>query len=211
MAGTGISGLSVAVITAGGVLIYAGIRGVTPLQALRDVSSGKPTPIPNVSPQVTGGNVAQSLQFSTVGRAALAAADRFMNDEYSQARRTQEGYSDCSSFVCKAFHAVGVAKPDGRMEWPNTSAFAIGPAWKTIPQAQASPGDIAVVPAGALAGHMTFVTNAGGTEGLGQQNPTSDVRAGSIAELFSGVTGKIVFRTYVGYGGRSLAGGRIAD
>jgi cell wall-associated NlpC family hydrolase len=210
VAGSGISGLSVGIITAGGLLVYAGIRGVTPLQALRDVSSGQPVAIPNVPGQQiavtdgTGGNVAQSVSTGTVkghvrGAAALTAANAFTGDKYSQLLRTRPGYSDCSSFVDKAFHAVGIDKPDGRMAWPNTTAFMNSPAWKTIPQSLAVPGDIAVAVGGGL-GHMTFVTNTGGTQGLGQQNSHSNVRTGAISSLFSGVNGTVVFRTYVGTG-----------
>jgi hypothetical protein len=226
VAGSGINGLSVGVVTIGGLLVYAGIRGVTPLQALRDVSSGTPVPIPDQAgplmdlstsvsaPGVTVGNVASSGQQSTdvvtsigkisntgstlvsVSAHAVAAVSAYTGDKYSQSRREQSGYSDCSSFVAKGFHAVGVAKPDGRMAWPNTSAFAIGPAWKTIPQSQARPGDIAVV----SGHHMVFVTNVGGTQGIGQQNSHTNVKTGSIATLFASVPGKPVFRTYVGSG-----------
>lgn len=202
MAGSGINGLSVGVITVGGLLVYAGIRGVTPLQALRDVSSGKPVPIPNTpgsvaGGEVAGGNVAQDLQgmTGTTGIAAvLTAANAFNGDRYSQGNRTQPGYSDCSSYVDKAFHAVGIAKPDGRMAWPNTSAFAISPVWKTIPQASAMPGDIAVV----SGHHMVFVTTPGATQGIGQQNPHTNVRTGTMATLFTSVPGRVVFRRYVG-------------
>lgn len=214
----GLSGLSVGIVTVGGLLVYAGIRGVTPLQALRDVSSGQPIAIPDtpgtLSLPTSGGNVALDPQTGeavtgTTGASvsggvtvkgkvrssvALSAVSSFKGDKYSQPKREKPGFSDCSSFVCKGFHAAGVAKPDGRMAWPNTSAFAIGPAWKTIPQSQAMPGDIAVV----SGHHMVFVTNSGGTQGIGQQNLTSNVRTGSIASLFINVPGKPVFRTYVG-------------
>ena len=45
MASGGVSGSAVAVATLGGVLIYAGFRGVTPLQALRDATGGHPPPV----------------------------------------------------------------------------------------------------------------------------------------------------------------------
>lgn len=207
MAGTGISGLSVGIITVGGLFVYAGIRGVTPLQALRDVSSGQPTAVTNapgvIRVQVTADGTTESAVGSIsdtgstlvgVSGRALSAVTAYKNDRYSKPRRSEKGYSDCSSFVCKAFHAVGVSKPDGRMTWPNTSAFAIGPAWKTIKQSQARPGDIAVV----SGHHMVFVTNSGGTQGIGQQNPSSNVKTGTIGTLFANVPGKPIFRTYVG-------------
>ncbi len=41
----GVSGIGVAVATAGGVLMYAGFRNVTPLAALKAVTAGRLTPL----------------------------------------------------------------------------------------------------------------------------------------------------------------------
>lgn len=186
----GISGLGVSIVATGGLLIYAGIRGVTPLQALRDATSGRPVGIPNTP----GSGVALPLQASGTGAKALAAAAGFQNDKYSQLQRTQPGFSDCSSFICKAFHAVGIPKPDGLAEWPTTGMFAESSWWKTISFFESMPGDIAVVPGK----HMVFVSAGNGAQGLGQQNPATGVKSGPIAALFSGVGGSIVYRTFVG-------------
>ena len=49
MAGGGqISGMHLAVAAGGGVLLYAALRGVSPVQALKDITSGAP---PAVSTQ----------------------------------------------------------------------------------------------------------------------------------------------------------------
>lgn len=54
MAAGGISGLGIGVLGAGALLVYSGLRGVTPLQALRDVTSGRtPPPIPSKTPAAT--------------------------------------------------------------------------------------------------------------------------------------------------------------
>lgn len=198
MAGSGgLNGLSFGIVTIGGLFIYAGIRGVSPLQALRDVSSGKPTPVPNKPGELdlTGGNVALVGQTGGIAQKALAAVTEFNGDKYSQLLRTRQGYSDCSSFVCKGFHAVGVAKPDGRMEWPNTTAFANSPAWKTVAKDDTKPGDIAVT----SGQHMVFITAAGAAQAIGQQNPRSNVKTGTIGELFSNMGPVVItYRTYVG-------------
>lgn len=186
---TGISGLSVGVITAGGLLVYAGIRGVSPLQALRDVSTGQPPAVPDRVP--IGGDVAQSAEQAGAVTGALSS---FTTDKYSQLKRTRPGFSDCSSFVCKVYHSKGIAKPDGRMEWPNTTAFASSPAFETVTREETVPGDIAVV----SGKHMVMITANGGTAAIGQQNPTVNVRTGSIEALFQNVTGRIVYRHYVG-------------
>lgn len=188
---TGLSGLSVGVITVGGLLVYAGIRGVSPLQALRDVSSGQPPPVAN---RTTGGDVSQQGAVTT---GALSAGS-FVSDKYSQLRRTQPGYSDCSSFVCKIYHAKGIAKPDGRMEWPNTTAFANSPAWQTVARADTVPGDIAVKTNALGKNHMVMITASGAAEGIGQQNPTVNVRTGSMETLFANVSGTLIYRHYVG-------------
>lgn len=196
MASSGVNGLSVGVVTVGGLMIYAGIRGVTPLQALRDVSSGRPPRLPDGPTVVTtGGNVAQLGQGASAS-VLVAAKSIYAGDKYSRLRRTDNGFSDCSSFVDKAYHAAGVALPDGRMAWPNTTAFATAPAWTTISLAQTEPGDIAVV----SGKHMVMITAPGGTEAIGQQNKQTNVKTGSLDTLFAGVRGTIIYRTYTGEG-----------
>lgn len=44
MAGGGISGVGVGIVTAGALLVYAGINDLTPLEALRTVAGGRPLP-----------------------------------------------------------------------------------------------------------------------------------------------------------------------
>jgi hypothetical protein len=44
--GRGVSGIGVAVAAGGSILLYAGFRNVTPLDALKAVTSGKLTPLP---------------------------------------------------------------------------------------------------------------------------------------------------------------------
>lgn len=194
MGSSGVSGMAVGIVTTGGLLIYAGIRGVSPLQALKEFSSGKPVGIANIP----GGNSATTTVAATgnIGAAALTAAAKYQGDKYSQLNRTQPGYSDCSSFVCKGFHDVGVPKPDGLTEWPTTGMFATSPWWQTIGMVTAGPGDIAVVGGK----HMVFISAPGATQALGQQNPTSNVHSGTINDLFAGVTGHIIFRRFVGPG-----------
>lgn len=200
--GSGLNGLSVGIVTIGGLFVYAGIRGVSPLQALRDVSSGKPVAVPDRPGAVdlTGGNIALTGQTGTGTAAdALAAANQFKGDKYSMLLRERNGYSDCSSFVAKSFHAIGIDKPDGRMKWPNTTAFYNSPVWETIPAKDTQPGDIAVVPTGGSIGHMVFITAAGASQALGQQNTRSNVKTGTVAELFAGRGPSIItYRRYVG-------------
>lgn len=195
----GLNGLSVAVTTVGAALVYAGFRGVSPLQVFKEVSSGslppvagKPTQdaVPGVTPPPSG--------FGDARRSAVvAAAQKYTADLYSQAKRTQPGYSDCSSFVDKALKDAGIAPP--RDPWANTAMFRISPDWRTIPASQVQPGDIAI-----SAAHMVLITAAGGTAGIGQQRPSVNVRTGNMATLFGSQS--YVFKTWTGYSTTPAAG-----
>lgn len=190
---TGVSGVAVAVASLGGVLVYAGFRGVSPLQALRDVTSGSPPPVvgnpTDVPAPATAGSSGQSGFGDGKRATVVAAAQKYAGDQYSQAKRTQPGYSDCSSFVDKALKDAGIKPPYSA--WANTANYRMSPEWKTIPASQAQPGDIAI-----SAGHMVLVTGAGGTSAIGQQNSKTDVRTGVVGNLFSV---PYVYKTYTGY------------
>lgn len=101
----GISGLAVAVATAGGLLVYAGFRGVSPLQALRDVSSGHPAGVAGTTASFTeaslgAGTVAVA---SGTGPDLLAEMQRIgTGKSYSQLKRTGPDSFDCSGLVWKA-------------------------------------------------------------------------------------------------------------
>lgn len=189
--GNGISGLAVAIATAGGILVYAGFRGVNPVKALRDVSSGNPPPVEDKKTDLgayeMGTAVAGALP-GIIGTAVSAAAQKYVGDKYSQARRTQPGWSDCSSFSDKILTDIGIPPP---VKWASTANYRISPEWKTIPAAQSKPGDIAI-----SSHHMVLVTAAGGTAAIGQQNPRVNVRTGSVANLMGGQS--YVYKTYVG-------------
>lgn len=187
----GISGMAIAAASFGGILVYAGFRGISPLQALRDIGSGKPPGVASNPVDLTVTEVGENVGtiLSGVGGAVVvAAAQKYKGDQYSQAKRTQDGWSDCSSFCDKAFRDAGIPPP---VKWAATANYRMSPDWKTIPRTQAKPGDIAI-----SGGHMVLVTAAGGTAAIGQQNPRVDVRTGSVADLMSGQS--YVYKTYVG-------------
>ena len=199
----GISGVAVAVASLGAVLVYAGFRNVSPLQALRDLSSGKPPAVVSNPTTVTTGNGGGGGTASGLGdsrrTAVVAAAQKYVNDQYSQLTRTLPGFSDCSSFVDKALKDVGISPPFS--PWANTSNYRMSPDWKTIPATQVQPGDIAI-----SAGHMVLITAAGGASGIGQQRPGVNVKTGTMATLFGSQS--YVFKTWTGYtAGGSVSGG----
>lgn len=177
--GNGISGLAVAFATAGGILVYAGFRGVNPIQALRDVSSGSPAGITSNPVSVASqlGTAVATVTPGIIATGVSAAAQKYADDKYSQARRTQPGYSDCSSFCDKILRDIGIKPP---VTWAATANFRMSPEWKNIPLKDTMPGDIAI-----NSHHMVMITAAGGSAAIGQQNPRVNVRTGTVANLMS--------------------------
>lgn len=114
-------------------------------------------------------------------------------DQYSQARRWQAGYSDCSSWIGKGMKLLG-KNPGGS----TTLTFLSSPDWATIPRSQIGAGDIAVNTA-----HCVVVTGSSGA--VGQQRPGRNVQLGTIDDLMSG-TGPYIFRRYKGGTDASFAG-----
>lgn len=183
MAGGGISGLAVAFAAAGGLLVYAGLKGLSPIGALKDVSGGKPSGVVDRSTSLQGADLSATPVTGAIGGAVLgasraatvAAANRYAGDKYSQARRTQPGYSDCSSFCDKAFTDAGIPPP---VKWASTANYRISPHWVNIKLSESLPGDIAI-----NSHHMVLITGAGGSSAIGQQNPRVNVRTGTVNQL----------------------------
>jgi hypothetical protein len=189
----GLSGLAVAYIGIGGVLVYAGFRGETLVQALREIGGGKPAPVSSakldLSPLMTTGYGAGAAAGNALQGVAVASqAQKYASDKYSQAKRQQSGYSDCSSFVDKILTDMGIPPP---VKWASTANYRMSPQWKTISAAESKPGDIAV-----SSHHMVLVTANGGSAAIGQQNTKTNVRTGTVANLMGGQT--YVYKTYVG-------------
>jgi hypothetical protein len=178
--GNGISGLAVAIAAVGGILVYAGFKGKTPIGALREVSSGKPSPVSSVGTTLggTAGNAAGAVGGVIAGTTNVsAAAQKYVGDRYSQEKRTQVGWSDCSSFCDKIFTDIGIPPP---VKWAATANYRVSPNWVNIPLSQTRPGDIAI-----NGHHMVMITAAGGTAAIGQQNPRVNVRTGTVQALMS--------------------------
>lgn len=198
MASAGISGLAVAFATAGGILVYAGFKDISPVGALKQISGGKPEPVKYTGVQlgsavgeVVGGGggtgVGAVAGGAAVGGSVLAAAQKYIGDKYSQTKRTRVGWSDCSSFADKVLTDIGIPPP---VKWASTANYRISGEWKNIPLAQARPGDIAI-----NSHHMVLVTGNGGASAIGQQNSRVNIRTGTVANLMSN---DFVVKRYVG-------------
>lgn len=173
----GISGVGVGVAAAGALLVYAGFSGTNPLTALRDIASGNPPAIRNtagsrVATIANGDPVLVGKMPRTGYPDLLTAVQQFKADHYSQARRWDPGYSDCSSFVGKGFKALGITPPGSSTTWD----YLGWPLLVKITQFQAGPGDLLITTS-----HMAVVVDQ--INAMGQQNPTSNVRTGKWADI----------------------------
>lgn len=170
-----------ALAATGGILVYAGLADLSPLAALKQVTSGRPAPVRSKVPDVSatvgglGVNVAGGVSAALGGNKLVAATAAFAHDRYSQTRRWEVGFSDCSSFVGKAFKAVGIAPPGFSTTWE----YLAWPKLFGIKAGQEAAGDLVVT-----TGHMIMVTGPG--QGIGQQNTTDNVMSGPISALIGG-------------------------
>lgn len=114
-------------------------------------------------------------------------------DKYSQAKRWQNGYSDCSSWIGKGMKKLG-KNPGGS----TTLTFLSSRDWVTIPTSQRGTGDIAVNSA-----HCVVISGAKGA--VGQQRPGRNVQVGTLSDLMSG-TGPYIIRRYKGGSDVNFAG-----
>ncbi len=124
----------------------------------------------------------------------VGAVRQFRADRYSQLKRWQQGFSDCSSFVGKGLKALGITPPGAS----TTVDYLAWSALRKIPESALQAGDLVVNTA-----HMIVATGPG--TGIGQQNGRRNVQEGTIADLMAG-TGTYVCLRYTG-GAKAAAGG----
>lgn len=187
--GTQISGVHVALAVGGIVLVYAGLRDTNPLAALRDLTSGKPPPVGDTSANlaVTPGLVSSTVPGAIAGAGAAAlisAAQRHAGEKYSQALRWQPGYSDCSSFVGKAFKDIGITPPGASL----AASYLTWSKLRRVDRAQLAGGDLCV-----NTGHIVLAT--GHNSAIGQENSRDNVQTGTPEGLMWG-TGSFVCLRY---------------
>jgi hypothetical protein len=206
VASGGISGVAVALAAGGGVLIYAGFQGQSPLAALRDITSGKTKALvpgqvtftndPTTIGQGGGGVIAADFTgTSAAGARIAAAAVTHRGEKYSQAKRWADGFSDCSSFVGKSLKDAGITPPGGS----TTVSYRTWSALKTVSRDSIQTGDILSGP-----GHVAIALDS--TRAIGQQNGRQNVRIDAIDSIMFGQPGWVP-RRYVGAGGKSSSGG----
>lgn len=185
MAQKGLSGIAVGALSVGTLLAYAGFRGVSPLQALKDVMSGSPLGVSKEggtyglgAGKALGGIIGDVLSGSEF--VVTTAAQQFKGDIYSQSDRTKPGHSDCSSFVAKAFRTAG--HTDIGASW-TTDSFLASSKFRRIPAAQAHAADVVVSAQNSGSAHMVLMLTD--KEAIGQQRTGVNVKTGSVDTLFS--------------------------
>jgi hypothetical protein len=196
-----ISSLHLAVAAGGGVLLYAALRGVSPVQALRDVASGHPPAVSTEGKVIEGadyepGGLGSSdwhgvYRLSKTPRSMqkpstlIAAANGHASEKYSQSQRWSKGKSDCASFVGKALLDIGITPPGGSV----TGDYLSSSAWVKVTTPRA--GDIAV-----NSQHMALCLD--GSNGIGQQNPRRNVHRDTLDNLMAN-TGSWEIRRWKGW------------
>ena len=188
----GVSGLAVAMATTGAVLVYLGVKGIPVREGLRSFAGGSlPTTqgahgggaVDAAAAQLGGGSSGTadggSAGAGAVGagphpefaRAALAR----QGEKYSQARRWDQGYSDCSSFVGKVLKDNGITPPGASV----TGSYLVWSKLRRIKRADVGAGDLLCGP-----GHIAIALS--NTQAIGQQNSRTSVRIGTIESIMSG-------------------------
>jgi hypothetical protein len=205
--GAQISSLHLAIAAGGGVLLYAALRGVSPVQALKDVTSGAPPAVSTEGKAITDSSGGADPNYVAGGfgttpwkgvyrkaktpksfqrpAAFVAAAATHASEKYSQSERWKSGKSDCASFVGKALLDIGVDPPGGSV----TTDYLSSGQWVRVGAPRA--GDIAVNRA-----HVAIFTD--GARGIGQQNSRRNVQRDVMDNLMAN-TGAWEIRRYRGW------------
>lgn len=195
----GISGIGVATATAGALLMYAGIRDVAILDALREVTGGTlPKGNAESEGQVSASvAAAQAVMAGSAGGAASAvpavagggtsrlaqAALRYLGVRYKWGGTTSAGL-DCSGLVQLSFSDIGIKAPRTTYQQQPWKAL------HTISADQAAAGDLVFWP-----GHVAILVSPGTV--VHAPHPGTVVRTESVAN--AGPRGQRA--TYKRYGG----------
>lgn len=202
-----ISSLHLAVAAGGGVLLYAALRGVSPLAALKDITSGHPPQVSTEGKVITGANGQMDPSYtpgafgtsdwhgvyklSKTPKALqkpatlIAALNGHASETYSQDARWSKGHSDCASFLGKGLLDIGIAPPGTSV----TTDYLGSGSWVKVSSPRA--GDIAV-----NSEHVAIFTD--GANGIGQQNSRRNVQRDVMDNLMAN-TGSWEIRRWKGW------------
>ena len=136
--------LGLVAISAGGVLIYSGVKGVNPLDLTKAAVSGKPLPSPGswgaTLDAAAGGSgmtaTGQALEWgdtSAVRNKILAFAKAQLGETYVLGAAGPDAW-DCSGLTSKAYMSAGIVLP--------RTSILQSVMGKTVSEAQAKPADL---------------------------------------------------------------------
>lgn len=190
MAAGGIPGVAVGMATAGATLVYAGLRDVTPLDALREIASGRvagvgrsPSPTAVALAQQSGGAGSSAPSVFGAGGALVTAARRYVGGRYRFGGTDPRTGLDCSALVQRAYRDIGVTG------CPRTSGQQlVWSALTRVPRQQdVEPGDLVFWP-----GHVAIASSPGAATIVEARN----LRTGVVEGKLWGTP--IMFRRYAG-------------
>jgi cell wall-associated NlpC family hydrolase len=164
MAGGGIPGIAVGMATAGGVLVYSGLKDVTPLAALREIAAGRvtgvsrtPSPTAVALSQQSGGAGSSGPSVLTSGSSLVDAARKYVGGRYRFGGTDPATGLDCSAMVQRAFRDIGVTG------CPRTSTQqSLWGALARVPgRSQVQPGDLVFWGVPGATSHVAIASSAG--------------------------------------------------
>lgn len=140
----GVNGLALGVATAGGLLIYAGLRGENPLTALRGVLTGSPAPVPAGKPVTVdvpsdwgGGDFGTGTDAGTgIAARAVQIALAQVGKPYKWAGKGPDTF-DCSGLVSYAYIHAGLMT-----SYLTSWGFATSPKFRKVKRQEVQPGDV---------------------------------------------------------------------
>jgi cell wall-associated NlpC family hydrolase len=176
----GVSGLAVGVAAAGGLLLYSGIRGLSPIDVLRGIVRGQ---LPEASAGKSFGEIAgevagqlaqaqaqqgigeagdgtpgtvrpvSSSSSTSMGEQAAAAAAKYLGIPYRFGGATPAGGFDCSGLVTYVLHHdLGLSLPSNSHTL--SGQFYTWSGARTIARSQCAAGDLVCWP-----GHVAIATD----------------------------------------------------
>lgn len=187
--GGAISGLAVGAATGGGLLIYAALRGVTPLEAMRDVLSGNPPSVPR-GPSVRveeEQNISRGLSpdgtpLSGPNGWLATTAMTQRGVPYSWGGESPSGF-DCSGLVQWSFRQHGISSPR------TTYDQVVWSKLRSISRSQVAAGDLIY-----SSGHVVIAIS--NSHCVAAQRRGTNVKTLPIANAFSSPI--IAYKRYVG-------------
>lgn len=191
MAAGGIPGVAVGMVSTGALLVYAGLRDVTPLAALREVAAGRapgvsraPSPTAVSIAQQSGGAGSTAPSVLTSGSALVGAARRYVGGRYRFGGTDPATGLDCSALVQRAFRDIGVPG------CPRTSGQQF--VWRAlarVSEAEVQSGDLVF-----WGGHVAIASSARAATIVEARNARTGVVEGPIW----GRASVIGYRRYAG-------------